>query len=181
MAHALVRQLLGVIRRRTWLKLGVVSTVLLGAVGVGVVLTTPPGFAQGTLSVGAGQACKAIARAVLDGRLPADPEALDKALDAHLQKLEAVIGGFPAAVQSEISELLMMLSTTPGRVSLAGVVRPWSSASVEDVQAGLTAMRRSSLGVRMQAYQALRDLTHAAWYADESHWHELGYPGPRTW
>ena len=167
------------IRRRTWLQLGAGSAVLLAAAGAGVVLTTPPGFAQGSLSAGAGEACKGIARAVLEGRLPADEAARDRALDAHLQRLEAVIGAFPAAVQAEISELLTLLSTTAGRIGLAGVLRPWPSASVEDIQASLASMRRSSLSLKLQSYHALRDLTHAAWYADESRWTELGYPGPR--
>jgi hypothetical protein len=167
-----------VIRRRTWLRLGVVSTVVLAAAGAGVVLTTPPGFAQGNLSAGAGEACKAIARAVLDGRLPTDRMKLASALDAHLQRLEAVIAGFPAAVQAEISELLTLLSTTAGRVGLLGVLRPWPAASVDGIQAGLASMRHSSISLRLQAYHALRDLTHAAWYADEARWSELGYPGP---
>lgn len=155
-----------------------VSTVVLAAAGTGVVLTTPPGFAQGNLSAGAGAACKAIARAVLDGRLPDDPAQRESLLDAYLQRLEAVIAGFPSAVQAEISELLTLLSTTAGRVGLMGVLRSWPSASVDDIQAGLASMRRSSLGLRLQAYHALRDLTHAAWYADEARWSELGYPGP---
>lgn len=155
-----------------------VSTVVLTAAGAGVVLTTPPGFAQGNLSAGAGEACKAIARAVLDGRLPGDRAQLESVLDAHLQRLEAVIAGFPSAVQAEISELLTLLSTTPGRVGLMGVLRPWPSASVGDIQAGLASMRHSSISLRLQAYHALRDLTHAAWYADEAQWSELGYPGP---
>jgi hypothetical protein len=167
-----------VIRRRTWLRLGVVSTVVLAAAGAGVVLTTPPGFAQGNLSAGAGEACKAIARAVLDGRLPTDRARLQAELDAYLQRLEAVIAGFPSAVQAEISELLTLLSTTPGRVGLMGVLRPWPSAGVDDIQVGLASMRRSSLSLKLQAYHALRDLTHAAWYADETRWSELGYPGP---
>ncbi len=167
------------IRRRTWLKWGGVSTVVLATAGAGVVLTTPPGFSDGALSRGAGEACKAVARAVLDGRLPADVAAREKALDAHLVRLETVITAFPAAVQSEISEMLTLLSTTPGRVALTGMLSSWASADVEDVQKGLATMRRSSLGLELQAYHALRDLTHAAWYADETHWSELGYPGPR--
>ncbi len=152
--------------------------MVLAAAGAGVVLTTSPGFAQGKLSAGAGEVCKAIARAVLDGRLPDDPTQLATVLDAYLKRLEVAIASFPSAVQGEISELLTLLSTTPGRMSLAGVLRPWSWASVEDVQSGLASMRRSALSLRLQAYHALRDLTHAAWYADETRWAEMGYPGP---
>jgi hypothetical protein len=169
-----------VIRRRTWLKLGGIGTVLMAVAGTGLVLTTTPGFAQGKLSNTAAEACRAIARAVLDGRLPADTAARDAALGAYLRNLETVVAGFPAAVQSEVSELLTVLSTTPGRVALTGVIQPWAWAEVDEVHAALASMRTSSLALKLQAYHALRDLTHAAWYADEARWPELGYPGPRA-
>jgi hypothetical protein len=41
-------------------------------------------------------------------------------------------------------------------------------------------MRVSSLALKQQAYQALRDLTNAAYYADPSAWNVLGYPGPKA-
>jgi hypothetical protein len=41
-------------------------------------------------------------------------------------------------------------------------------------------MRQSSLLLRRQAYGALRDLTHAAYFADATTWPLLRYPGPRT-
>jgi hypothetical protein len=48
------------------------------------------------------------------------------------------------------------------------------------VQAALQSMRSSTLIVRRQAYSALRDLTHAAYFADRSTWPLMGYPGPRS-
>jgi hypothetical protein len=165
-------------KRRTWLQLGVGSAVLLGAAGAGVALTTPPGFTQGHLSAAAREACAAVARAVLAGRWPVEADEARRVADAYLERLEATIAGFTRAVQGEVSELLTILSTAPGRVTMMGVMRPWASASVADVQAGLASMRRSSLSLKVQAYHALRDLTHAAYYADESRWGDLGYPGP---
>ena len=95
------------------------------------------------------------------------------AIGQGLQRLQRFM-----ELQAEISELLTLLSTAAGRVGLMGVMLPWSSASVGSIQAGLASMRRSSISLRLQAYHALRDLTHAAWYADEAQWSELGYPGP---
>ena len=39
-------------------------------------------------------------------------------------------------------------------------------------------MRASRIALRQQAYHALRDLTHAAYFADAATWARLGYPGP---
>ena len=54
------------------------------------------------------------------------------------------------------------------------------AASIGEVQAALESMRASSLMVRRQAYGALRDLTHAAYFSDPSTWTSLRYPGPRA-
>jgi hypothetical protein len=54
----------------------------------------------------------------------------------------------------------------------------WGSASVAQLQAALQGMRTSSLAPKQQAYHALRDLTHAAYFADAGTWALLGYPGP---
>ncbi len=166
-------------KRRLWLQLGVGSAALLAALGVGVTITTPRAWGEThRLSAAAREVCAAIARGVIDQRLPAEPAALALALDAYLIRLEAVISAMPHAVQSEISEVLTALSTAPGRIALTGLMSPWSSASVSAIQASLSSMRESSLSLRMQAYHALRDLTHAAWYADEATWGDMRYPGP---
>ena len=41
-------------------------------------------------------------------------------------------------------------------------------------------MRTSRIGLRQQAYHALRDLTNAAYFADPQTWPLMGYPGPRA-
>ena len=63
---------------------------------------------------------------------------------------------------------------------LAGLPAAWEHAPVADVQAALQSMRQSSLLLKRQAYNALRDLTHAAFFADASTWPLLRYPGPRA-
>ena len=82
--------------------------------------------------------------------------------------------------QSELADLLALLAMPPLRATLAGLSNAWEHASVADVQAALQSMRQSSLLLRRQVYGALRDLTHAAYFADESTWPLLRYPGPRS-
>ncbi len=164
-------------QRRTLLKLGIGATVILVAAGGGVALLNPA-LTNGHLSNAARAVMHAVARAVLDGALPSAEAERDKVLEAHLQRLEAAIAAFPPAVQAELSQLLGLLATPPGRIALAGLTSAWPQASVAQVQASLQGMRLSSLALKQQAYHALRDLTNAAYFSDPSAWRHLGYPGP---
>ena len=164
-------------QRRTLLKLGLLSTAVLVVAGA---VTLRPAFVDGKLIAPARRVMHAVARAVLDGSLPSDPVAREAALTSHLTRLDATIGGFPAPVQAEISQLLTLLATSPGRRGVANLAAGWEQATVPELQAALQGMRVSRLALRQQAYHALRDLTNAAYYADPQAWALLGYPGPRT-
>lgn len=167
-------------QRRSLLKLSVGAAALLALTGGGVALLQP-GLAKGRLTPAARRVFSAVARGVLDGSLPASaPEETQAVLEAHLKRLDDAIVAFPASVQAELSQLLAILSTAPGRRLLAGLPVDWAEASAAQLQAAFDDMRLSGLDVRQQAYHALRDLTNAAFYADASAWHLLGYPGPRA-
>ena len=166
-------------QRRTLLQLGFGATVTLAVAG-GAVAWLHPGFADGRLSTGGRAVFHAVARAVLDGSLPADAAARDAALQAQLAHLDTAIAAFPPATRGELSQLLALLAAAPGRVALAGLSADWPTASVAELQAALQNMRTSRLALRQQAYQALRDLTNAAFYADPGAWAAMGYPGPRA-
>ena len=121
-----------------------------------------------------------VARAVLDGSLPSDATAQAAAIESHLARVEATVSAMPLHTQGEVANLLALLAMPPLRAALAGLPRAWEHASVTDVQAALQSMRQSSLLLRRQVYGALRDLTHAAYFADASTWPLLRYPGPRS-
>ena len=165
-------------QRRRFLKLGVGAAALLAVAGGGVALLRP-GLVNGHLTESARVVFHAIARAVLDGSLPSVAGEREAALQAQLKRLDAVLAAFPTATQRELSQLLGLLASAPGRVALAGLRTGWQEASVADVQRSLQDMRTSSLALRQQSYHALRDLTNAAFYADPSAWPLLGYSGPR--
>jgi hypothetical protein len=166
-------------QRRTLLKLGLGATVLLAVAGGGLAMLKP-GLAGGRLSASAKTVFAALAKAILYGSLPTDAAERQTAIAEHLQRLEGTLAGFPAATQAELSQLLALLSSTAGRVALAGLNSDWIDASVTDLQQALQGMRTSGLAMRQQIYHALRDLTNAAYYADPKAWSMLGYPGPRT-
>jgi hypothetical protein len=165
-------------QRRTLLKLGLGAAAVLAVAGGGVALLRP-GLVNGRMTPASAEVFRAVARAVLDGSLPPDSVARDAALAAHLQRVNDTLAAFPTATQSELSQMLALLASGPGRLAIAGLHPDWRDASVADVQASLQAMRTSRLSMREQIYLALRDITNAAYFADPQTWSLMGYPGPR--
>lgn len=164
-------------QRRSLLKLGLVSGAVLGLAGGAAVLLRP-GLEQGRLSASARGLFASLGRAILQGTLPVDAQARSRALAGMVERIDALTANLPPAVQAELSQLLGLLCTTPGRLGLAGLAPAWADASEAQVQAALEGMRFSSLALRQQAYQALHEIVGGAYISDESTWAALGYPGP---
>jgi hypothetical protein len=166
-------------QRRTLLGLGMAGAALLAVAGSGAALVSERTWRDGKLLPAGRRVLASVARAVLDGNLPSDAAAQAAAIDSHLARVEATVNAMPPHTQGEVANLLALLAMPPLRATFAGLSRAWEDASVTDVQAALQSMRQSSLLLRRQAYSALRDLTHAAYFADASTWPLLRYPGPR--
>jgi hypothetical protein len=162
-------------QRRTLLKVGLGTGAACHRQRGAALLFTERAWTGQQLTTTGRTVLSAVARAVLDGSLPANATA---ALEAHLDRMNTTLAGMPPATQAEVNELLTLLGTTAGRVGLAGLSTAWPEASVAQMQSALQGMRGSSLLLRRQAYHALRDLTHAAYFADASTWGLMGYPGP---
>lgn len=167
-------------QRRTLLGLGVASAALVSVVGGATALMYERAWRDGKLSTAGRDVLAAVARAVLDGSLPSDTDAQSAAIENHLVRMEATVAAMPPHTQNEVADLLALLAIPPLRSIVAGLRAPWEQAAVADVQVALQSMRQSSLLLRRQAYNALRDLTHAAYFADASTWSLLRYPGPRA-
>lgn len=163
--------------RRTLLTLGLAGGGL-AVLGVGVI-GWRPGWHSGALSPQARQVMHAVTLCVLEGALSGDESTRRAQLATQLDALEQTIEHFAPHAREELSLLLGLLSTVPGRVGLAGLLPDWQDAPTSAVREVLQSMRVSRLTVRQQAYHALRDLTNAAWFAAPEHWAAIGYPGPR--
>jgi len=166
-------------KRRSLLKLGIASGVVLAVAGGSLALLKPGLLADGRLSPAARQLMRAVALAVFDGLLPAEAAAREARLAAHLDQLDANIAGFPPHLRGELSQLLSLLTSSGGRFTLTGLTSDWDAASTEDVQASLRAMSLSSLGLKQQIYHALRDLSSLVFFSNAASWQLVGYPGPR--
>lgn len=164
-------------QRRTLLKLGAVSAAVLAVAG-GAALMVEPGLRQGHLSEAARKMMSCVAGAMLEGTLPAQPQARQAALQGLLTRLDGMVQGFAPHVQAELSQMFSLLSVGPGRRLLAGLASDWQGASIPDVQEALQSMRLSRLAPRQQIYNALHELVGAAYFSDSSTWAKMGYPGP---
>jgi hypothetical protein len=159
--------------------MGAVGGAVLALAGAGAVLVHEPAWRNGQLLPAGRGVLRAVARGVLDGSLPVGATQRVAVLDAYMSRVEGTIGAMPPHTQAELGDMLALLAMPPIRATFAGLVAAWDDATVDEVQAALQSMRQSSLLLRRQAYSALRDLTHAAFFSDASTWPLLHYPGPR--
>ena len=164
-------------QRRTLLRLGLAGTALVALAGT-VAVAWKPGLVDGKLSPQGRSIFGAIAKSVLDGMLPEASGARTQMLAAHLERVNATVAALSPAARTELSQLLGVLATLPGRRWLAGLETEWDKASVAQVDQALQGMRFASNALRQQTYHALRDLTNAAFVSVPEGWQHLGYPGP---
>lgn len=161
--------------RRSFLKAGIVGTLALALAG-GLYRAarqheTPSRFA---LDDAAKAALGAIIPVVLkDAVAPASP-----AVQVAINRVQDAIAGLPLRTQKEIQDLFALLTLGPTRRFLAGMPDDWPNAHQEDVAAFLQNWRLHRIGMLQSAYHALHDLITGPWYADESNWASIGYPGP---
>ncbi len=164
-------------QRRTFLKLGIGSAIVLAAAG-GAVALLQPGLVKGKLSDPARLVLRRVAQAMLAGSLPAEAAAQEASLLAYLDRADNFIAGTPDSVQAELSQLFALLPTLAGRRGIVGLSASWENATVTEVGDALQAMRASGTELKQQAYLGLHDLVCAPYFSGEESWAVLGYPGP---
>ncbi len=160
-------------RRRTFLKAGLIGGAVLAAAG-GAALWLKPAARDASTSEEARLVLRAVIPALLAGALPVDRTA--QAREATLERTLAAIARLPPPTRLELGELFALLASTPGRW-LAGV-DDWETAGVEQATRFLQRWRTHPFDLLQAGYQALHDVVLGPWYADESTWPAIGYPGP---
>ncbi|MFL6707085.1 MAG: hypothetical protein ACJ8HI_02640 [Massilia sp.] len=159
--------------RRTFLTTGGLAAVTLAICGGAWHLThqeKPTGF---VLTNDAATILDAIIPAILAGALTDQSR-----IAATRAKVNQAILTLPLSAQQEVQGLFKLLAIGPVRKLLAGLPADWSSATPERISAFLQSWRHHRLQDLQVAYAALHDLILGAWYADQSSWPAMGYPGP---
>lgn len=164
-------------QRRRLLQVGLGAAAVLALGGAAVALVRP-GLVRDRLSPVGRDVFAAVAGAVLEGSLPVEQVEKERAIHRLLDRIDQTLAGLTPPVRDELSTLLALLGTAPGRVGLAGLSADWTEASTAQMKTALQAMRVSSLAVRQQVYLALRELINASYFSDPATWGQMGYPGP---
>jgi hypothetical protein len=162
--------------RRTFIKTGLIGALALVAAG-GFYRATKSHSVPATFILDAEgkSALAAIAAVMLKDALP--PTSAE-AIEAEIARVINAIAGLPRNTQSEIQDLFGLLTLAPGRRFLAGISSPWIEAKPDEITAFLQSWRLHRFAMLQSAYHALHDLIIGSWYADESTWASIGYPGP---
>jgi hypothetical protein len=167
------------ISRRTFIAVGFVGAAALATAGWLKGPHAPPsGLRRQTLDADAEAILGAVVPVLLDGALPEVREARQRMIAETLTAIDIAIAGLPPATQAELSRLFALLALPPVRLGLARVTAPWPNAAPAEVRACLDRFRQSSWSLLRVAYDALHQLTFAAWYGNPQAWPAIGYPGP---
>ena len=143
-------------------------------------LQPPHSVVASALSADGADVMRAIIPALLDGALPDDLTERRVAIEDTVGAVGTAIAGLPPAAREELSALFALLAFAPVRVAFADVAAEWPEASVTTTNAFLVRLQKSRWSVKRTAYDALHQLTFAAWYANPRTWTSIGYPGPPT-
>ena len=168
--------------RRRLIFAGIAGAILLGLARV---VERPSGpsnaetqHAVGALSADGVDVMHALVPALLAGALPRDPAARARAIDDTLSGIATAIEGLAPIAREELASLFALLARTPLRWALGGSLVSLHVMSAADADALLEALRASRWSRKRAAYDALHQVTFAAWYANALSWPAIGYPGP---
>jgi hypothetical protein len=120
----------------------------------------------------------ALVPALLDGALPARAPERQAAVAETVDAISAAVAGLPPLTRDELHALFALLAFAPLRIAVAGVDAAWDRAELDDARAFVERLRKSRIPQKRAAYDALHQLTLAAWYASPHAWPAIGYAGP---
>jgi hypothetical protein len=164
--------------RRRFLFIGAAGAVTLIAARWLQPATIAHADERGGLAPAGADVMRALVPAFLDGALPSDPHEHAAAIERTVAGVAIAIEGLPPAARDELATLFSLLALAPIRFVFAGIDGPWRDASLVQAGAFLDRLRKSRWSLKRSAYDALHQLTLAAWYADPRSWPSIGYPGP---
>ncbi|MGE5090333.1 MAG: hypothetical protein ACM3QY_14490 [Candidatus Levyibacteriota bacterium] len=139
---------------------------------------TPARRGAGALGPEGVEVMRALIPALLAGALPASGAARDDAIAQTIDGIGQAMTGLAPIAREELASLFALLDFAPSRIALAGIGAPWREIGVADADAFLDRLRSSRWTQKRAAYDALHQITLAAWYANPRSWPAIGYPGP---
>ncbi|HKU86984.1 MAG TPA: hypothetical protein VJV77_11685 [Casimicrobiaceae bacterium] len=166
------------VSRRRFVFVGLAGAAVLAGARWLVPNAAVGGPAATGLTADAADILRALVPALLDGALPDDIADRDAAITRTVAAVGTAIDGLPPATREELATLFALLASMPVRIFVAGMGGAWRGTTVADANGFLVRLQKSRWSVKRSAYDALHQLTFAAWYADPRTWPAIGYPGP---
>ena len=166
--------------RRSFLKVGLLGTVVaaLGGVGLalrGALLRKIPAGGLKVLS----EKEYSILAAVMDRICPDLGEKAPGAAALDIaSKADEAFAKLDEGAQKEFKILLGVFESALAGFLFEGRLTPFTKLSPEDQDESLRRWGNSRIGFRRSGYQALRGLSGALYYGDPRMWKNVGYPGP---
>ncbi|WP_341708132.1 twin-arginine translocation pathway signal protein [Halopseudomonas sp.] len=168
------------LNRRSLLKLGLGAGLVLSTAGLTATLsgcsTSAPAGNMAVLRESDLPLLAALFPAVI-GPHPAFSEN-SNATELAIAQLDRSLQFSSPFVQSEVLNLLGMLSLPLTRGPLTGIWGDLAKASPEQLEAFLLRWRDSRFDLLRKGHKSLLQLLHMAWYATPQSWAAVGYPGP---
>lgn len=114
----------------------------------------------------------------LDGALPEVPSHREIAINRTLDAISQSITHLPTEQQQELMELLELLEGRFGLLLLSGSMTPLLMREPQQLIDMLEFWRNNYLDMLTTAYNGLRELIMASYYACPEHWGNLRYVKP---
>lgn len=164
--------------RRQWIGSGIAAAAILFVAGAIYESQGDRAPADGYRFRALGQEDRGILAAIgpvmLAGALPQGEDAIRR----FIEGFDTAVAGLTPSVQGEVAQVFMLLRVPPLRMIGTGVMRPWHLASTDEIESFLNRWRYSGITTLRSAYDALHQLSNAAWYGSPHSWPHIGYPGP---
>jgi hypothetical protein len=164
-----------IISRRSFLRAGLIGTLALATAGGWYRATR---HADAPVRFVFDNEARSVLNAIVTVMLKDAIEPSPAAVTMAVTRVQQAVAGLPLTTQREIQDLFGLLTLGPSRRFLVGLPDDWPQAKQDDVAAFLNSWRLHRFTLLQSAYHALHDLITGAWYADESTWASIGYPGP---
>ncbi len=173
--------------RRSFLKLGLAGSVVLGGVSLTATLTGC-GAREQAVAQGFGflrdadvVLFRALTPVVLGEALPADSARREALIAETLKRVDIAGLLVYAPAQAELYKLFDLLHLRVTRWLTTGVSAPWDKASAEDITCFLERWRDSSISAFNAGYRFLTKLVATSYFGIPETFPLSGYPGPLEW
>lgn len=169
--------------RRDFLRTGIAGSALLAAGSAAALLSgcdRRPATAMGYRVLRADDIpmLRKVLAAALDGALPEDVDAQERAIDGALSSLDLLLHDTSDGVRGVFLPLFDLMTVPVTRGPLFGLWMAWGRAGVGDAVRVLDRLATSRTETLRGAYNGLTTLVSLAWYLDEKHRDGARYPGP---